>query len=142
VASVRAMRHAWRERGEMSRRLLWKCGKKGREAQASERSSSGAQRASYERDFTYSEATMHLILFLIFGLIVGALARLIVPGRERGGWLVSMLIGVVGSFVGGLIGRGLGLYRQGESAGFLMSLLGAVLLVAGYHAMTRRRSRI
>jgi uncharacterized membrane protein YeaQ/YmgE (transglycosylase-associated protein family) len=81
-----------------------------------------------------------LILFLLFGLIVGALARLIVPGREPGGWVVSMIIGVIGSFVGGLLGRALGLYREGEPAGFFMSLVGAVLLVAAYHAMTRRRT--
>jgi uncharacterized membrane protein YeaQ/YmgE (transglycosylase-associated protein family) len=81
-----------------------------------------------------------LILFLLFGLIVGAIARLIVPGREPGGWIVSMLIGIVGSFVGGFLGRALGLYREGEPAGFFMSLVGAVLLVAAYHAMTRRRT--
>lgn len=85
---------------------------------------------------------MSLILFLVFGLIVGALARLIVPGREPGGWVISMLIGIVGSFVGGFLGRGLGLYRDGEPAGFLMSLLGAVLLVVAYHALTRRRALV
>lgn len=84
---------------------------------------------------------MHVILFLIFGLIVGALARLIVPGKEPGGWLVSMLIGVAGSFLGGFLGRVLGLYRDGEPAGFVMSLLGAVLLVGIYQALTRRRVR-
>ena len=85
---------------------------------------------------------MSLILFLVFGLIVGALARLIVPGREPGGWVISMLIGIVGSFVGGFLGRALGLYRDGEPAGFLMSLLGAVLMVVAYHALTRRRALV
>ena len=85
---------------------------------------------------------MHLLLFLLFGLIVGAIARLIVPGREPGGWVVSMLLGVCGAFLGGLLGRAVGLYREGESAGFFMSLLGAVILVAGYHAITRRRRTI
>ena len=83
---------------------------------------------------------MHLIMFLVFGLIVGALARLIVPGTERGGWVVSMLIGVVGSFLGGFLGRMLGLYREGEPAGFIVSLLGAIILVAGYHALSKRRA--
>ncbi|MBV9949582.1 MAG: GlsB/YeaQ/YmgE family stress response membrane protein [Myxococcales bacterium] len=83
---------------------------------------------------------MHLILFLLFGLIVGAIARLIVPGREPGGWIVSMLIGVVGSFLGGFIGRAVGLYREGEPAGFVMSLLGAIILVVAYHAIARRRT--
>jgi uncharacterized membrane protein YeaQ/YmgE (transglycosylase-associated protein family) len=85
---------------------------------------------------------MSLILFLIFGLVVGALARLIVPGREPGGWVISMLIGVVGSFIGGFLGRALGLYSDGQPAGFLMSLLGAVLLVVGYHAIARRRALV
>ena len=85
---------------------------------------------------------MHLILFLIFGLVVGALARFIVPGREAGGWVVSMLLGVAGSFAGGFVGRALGLYREGEPAGFIMSLLGAIVLVIAYHAATRRRRLI
>jgi uncharacterized membrane protein YeaQ/YmgE (transglycosylase-associated protein family) len=82
---------------------------------------------------------MHLILFLLFGLIVGALARFIVPGREPGGWVVSILIGVAGSFVGGFLGRALGFYREGEPAGFVMSLLGAVFLVVAYHVVVGRR---
>ncbi len=82
---------------------------------------------------------MSLILFLLFGLGVGALARLIVPGKEPGGWLVSMLIGVLGSFVGAMVGRALGMYREGESAGFLMALAGAVLLTFGYQAISHRR---
>jgi uncharacterized membrane protein YeaQ/YmgE (transglycosylase-associated protein family) len=83
---------------------------------------------------------MSFILFLLFGRVVGALARLIVPGREPGGWVVSMIIGVVGSFVGGLLGRMLFRYREGEPAGFFMSLIGAILLTAGYQAIARRRS--
>jgi uncharacterized membrane protein YeaQ/YmgE (transglycosylase-associated protein family) len=85
---------------------------------------------------------MHVLLFLLFGLIVGALARLIVPGKEPGGWLVSMILGVCGALVGGLLGRAIGLYREGESAGFFMSLLGAIVLVAAYHAITHRRRRV
>ena len=84
---------------------------------------------------------MHFVLFLLFGLIVGAIARLIVPGREAGGWLVSMAIGVAGAFAGGVLGRVLGFYREGESAGFVMSLLGAILLLIAYHAVAGRRVR-
>jgi uncharacterized membrane protein YeaQ/YmgE (transglycosylase-associated protein family) len=84
---------------------------------------------------------MHFLLFLLFGLIVGALARLIVPGREPGGWIVSMGIGVAGAFAGGILGRVFGLYREGEPAGFVMSLIGAIVLVGAYQAATRRRLR-
>lgn len=85
---------------------------------------------------------MHLILFLLFGLVVGAIARFLVPGKEPGGWIVSMIIGVVGSFLGGFLGRVFSIYREGEPAGFLMSLLGAVLLVGGYHLIVGRRSAV
>lgn len=85
---------------------------------------------------------MHLLLFLVFGLIVGALARLIVPGKEPGGWIVSILIGIAGSFLGGFLGRMLGWYQDGQPAGFVMSLIGAIILVVGYHALTRRRSAV
>ncbi|MFS8067102.1 MAG: GlsB/YeaQ/YmgE family stress response membrane protein [Byssovorax sp.] len=83
---------------------------------------------------------MSVILFLVFGLIVGALARLIVPGKEPGGWVISMVLGVVGSFLGGFLGRALNIYREGEPAGFVMSLLGAIVVVAAYQAIARRRS--
>lgn len=81
---------------------------------------------------------MQIILFLVFGLVVGALARVIVPGKEPGGWVISMVLGIVGSFVGGFLGRALNIYHEGEPAGFVMSLLGAILLVAGYHFVARR----
>jgi uncharacterized membrane protein YeaQ/YmgE (transglycosylase-associated protein family) len=86
---------------------------------------------------------MHILMFLLFGLVVGAIARWIVPGREPGGWVVSMLLGIGGAMLGGFFGRIAGLYREGQPAGFVMSLVGAVALVAVYHAVTtgRRVSR-
>ena len=84
---------------------------------------------------------MQLIVFLIFGLIVGAIARFIVPGREPGGWTVSMLLGVAGAFVGGLLGRAFGMYGDDvRTGGFVMSLIGAIIVVGIYHAVTRRRT--
>jgi uncharacterized membrane protein YeaQ/YmgE (transglycosylase-associated protein family) len=77
--------------------------------------------------------------WIIFGLIVGAVAKLLMPGRDPGGIIVTMLLGIVGAVLGGFLGRMMGLYETGEAAGFFMSLLGAVVLLALYRAMTRRR---
>jgi len=84
---------------------------------------------------------MHFLLFLLLGLVVGALARLIVPGREPGGWIVSMALGVAGAFAGGLFGWALGFHREGAPAGFIMSLLGAIVMVIAHQAITHRRIR-
>ena len=84
---------------------------------------------------------MHFLWFLLFGLVVGTLARFLVPGREPGGWVISMLIGVGGAIVGGYFGRVMGLYREGEPAGFVMSLLAAISMVVVYKALISRRTR-
>ena len=65
----------------------------------------------------------------LIGLIVGALAKFVMPGKDPGGILVTMAIGIAGSLVAGFLGRAIGWYKEGQSAGFLMSLLGAVLLL-------------
>ena len=80
-----------------------------------------------------------LIWTLIVGLVVGALAKLIMPGRDPGGIFITMLLGVCGALVAGFIGRILGLYRPGQGAGFIMSTLGAILLLALYRLATHRR---
>lgn len=82
---------------------------------------------------------MHMILFLIFGLIVGAVARFLVPGKEPGGWIITTVLGVAGSFAGAFLGRALGLYKEGEPAGFIMSIFGAIILVVIYHVVAGRR---
>ncbi len=82
---------------------------------------------------------MHIILFLIFGLIVGALARLIVPGHEPGGWVTSMVIGVLGAELGGFLGRVLGLYPSYQSTGgWIASIIGAVIVTAIYQGAVAR----
>ena len=78
----------------------------------------------------------HFIWMLIIGLIIGALAKLIMPGRDPGGIFVTMLLGIAGSLVGGLLGRLFGLYGPGQGAGFIVSILGAILLLALYRAIT------
>lgn len=83
---------------------------------------------------------MEFLWMLIIGLIVGALAKLIMPGKDPGGIVITMVIGVAGAMVAGLIGRSAGWYREGEPAGFIASIVGAVVLLAIYRAVTGRRT--
>jgi uncharacterized membrane protein YeaQ/YmgE (transglycosylase-associated protein family) len=83
---------------------------------------------------------MHIIWTLVVGLIVGAIAKLLMPGRDPGGFIITMLLGIAGAFVAGLIGRSLGLYRAHDvGPGLIASILGAVLLLAVYRAVRGRR---
>lgn len=75
---------------------------------------------------------------LFIGLIIGAVAKLLMPGRDPGGFIITMLLGIAGSFVGTFVGRALGMYREGSSAGFIMSVLGAMLLLLLYRMMFKR----
>ena len=81
---------------------------------------------------------MSFIWAAIIGLIAGAIAKLIMPGRDPGGWIVTMLIGIAGALLMTFIGRQLGLYQEGESAGFLMSIVGAIILLAVYRLIKSR----
>lgn len=81
---------------------------------------------------------MHLIWQGIIGLIVGALAKLVMPGKDPGGIFVTMALGVAGALLAGFLGRLVGWYRPGESAGFIMSFLGAVLLLWIYRMFKSR----
>ena len=85
---------------------------------------------------------MQLILVLAFGLMVGVLAHVMLPGQKPGGWIASILAGVAGAFAAGYL-RVWGLYRDGEPAGFLMSLVGAAVFVGVFYAISTiaRRSR-
>jgi len=76
--------------------------------------------------------------WIVFGLIVGALAKLVMPGKDPGGILITMMLGIVGAVVGGYLGGALGLYAPGEPAGFFMSIVGAILLLAVYRMIARR----
>ena len=81
-----------------------------------------------------------IIATLVIGLIIGAIAKLIMPGKDPGGIIVTILIGIAGSFLGGFIGRAVGLYQPGQPAGFIMSVIGALILLAIYHFLVRRRT--
>lgn len=83
---------------------------------------------------------MHILWSLIIGLIVGALAKLLMPGRDPGGMIVTMLLGVAGSVLAGFIGRAAGFYRAGDAGpGIIASVLGAIVLLAIYRLLVRRR---
>ena len=83
---------------------------------------------------------MHFIWMVIIGLVVGALAKLIMPGKDPGGIIVTMLLGIAGSFIAGLVGRAVGWYAEGQRAGFIASVIGAIVLLAVYRAIIGRRS--
>lgn len=82
---------------------------------------------------------MGFIWMLIIGLIVGAIAKLIMPGKDPGGIIVTMLIGIVGALIAGFLGRAVGWYGEGEPAGFIASVLGAILLLFLYRLATKNR---
>jgi uncharacterized membrane protein YeaQ/YmgE (transglycosylase-associated protein family) len=81
---------------------------------------------------------MHIIWMCIIGLIAGALAKLIMPGKDPGGIIITMLIGIAGSLIAGFLGRALGWYAEGEGAGFLMSVVGAIILLGVYRMFKPR----
>jgi uncharacterized membrane protein YeaQ/YmgE (transglycosylase-associated protein family) len=83
---------------------------------------------------------LSLLWTALIGLIVGAIAKLIMPGKDPGGIFITMLIGIAGSFLGTFLGRLVGHYQEGESAGFIMSLIGACILLAIYHFFKRRQT--
>lgn len=77
--------------------------------------------------------------WIVFGLVVGAIAKLVMPGRDPGGFIVTILLGIVGAVLGGWIGRALNMYGPGEPAGFVMALVGAVVVLALYRMTMGRR---
>lgn len=75
---------------------------------------------------------MHIIGWIVFGLVVGLVAKFIMPGRDPGGFVITALIGIVGAVLGGFLGRMLGLYNEGDPVGFVMAVIGAIILLAVY----------
>jgi len=77
---------------------------------------------------------MGIIGWIVVGLIVGAIAKLIMPGRDPGGMIITIGLGIAGAVVGGVIGRALGFYDPGQPVGWIMSIVGAILLLILYRA--------
>lgn len=84
---------------------------------------------------------MDILLWIVFGLVVGIVAKLIMPGRDPGGLIITIVLGVLGALLGGWLGRVIGLYREGEAAGFIMAVVGAVVLLALYRLAVPSRRR-
>jgi uncharacterized membrane protein YeaQ/YmgE (transglycosylase-associated protein family) len=85
---------------------------------------------------------MGIIGWIVFGLVVGAIAKFLMPGRDPGGIIVTMLLGVVGALLGGFTGRAMGLYGPQEEAGWLMSIAGAIVVLLLYRLLFRRRATL
>lgn len=82
---------------------------------------------------------MGVIGWIIFGLIVGIVAKFMMPGRDPGGFVITAILGIVGALLGGFLGRALGWYREGEPAGFILAVIGAIIVLAVYRALAGRR---
>ena len=80
--------------------------------------------------------------WIIFGLILGIVGKFLMPGRDPGGFIVTILLGIAGALLGGFVGRALGFYQEGEPAGFIMAVLGAIILLAIYRAVVGRRRTV
>ena len=82
---------------------------------------------------------MGILSWILFGLVVGVIAKLLMPGRDPGGFIVTILLGIAGALLGGFVGRAMGFYGENQGAGWLMSILGAIILLAIYRMMVRKR---
>ena len=82
---------------------------------------------------------MGILSWILFGLVVGVIAKLLTPGRDPGGFIVTILLGIAGALIGGFLGRAMGLYGPNQAAGWIMSILGAVILLVLYRMMSRRQ---
>lgn len=83
---------------------------------------------------------MGLLYTLLIGLVVGVIAKFLMPGNDPGGWIITILLGIAGAFVGTFLGRSLGLYTDGQAAGWIASVVGAMILLAGYRLISGRRT--
>jgi uncharacterized membrane protein YeaQ/YmgE (transglycosylase-associated protein family) len=94
--------------------------------------------ATLSAEFDPETRFMDIIGTILIGLLVGAVAKLLTPGRDPGGCLITILLGIAGSFVGTYLGQAIGLYRVGEPAGFIGSVVGAMLLLLLYRLIAGR----
>ena len=84
---------------------------------------------------------MHIIGWILFGLVVGIVAKFLMPGRDPGGFVITAILGIVGGIVGGFLGRAMGWYGDGDPVGFFMAVLGAIIILALYRFTIGRTAR-
>jgi len=82
---------------------------------------------------------MGILMWILFGLVVGIIAKFLMPGKDPGGFIVTILLGIAGALLGGFIGKAMGFYGPNQAAGWLVSILGAILLLLIYRMMVGRR---
>jgi len=82
---------------------------------------------------------MGILSWIVFGLVVGIIAKLLMPGRDPGGFIVTILLGIAGALLGGFVGRAMGFYGPNQGAGWLMSIVGAIVLLLLYRLIATRR---
>jgi uncharacterized membrane protein YeaQ/YmgE (transglycosylase-associated protein family) len=82
---------------------------------------------------------MSIIGWILFGLVVGIVGKLLMPGRDPGGFILTILLGIAGALLGGFAGRALGFYGEGEPAGFIMAVIGSIILLIIYRMVVGRR---
>ena len=83
---------------------------------------------------------MGIIGWIFFGLVVGVVGKFLMPGRDPGGWVITILLGIGGALIGGFVGQSLGFYREGEPAGFIMAVIGSILLLVIYRMFVGKRT--
>jgi uncharacterized membrane protein YeaQ/YmgE (transglycosylase-associated protein family) len=83
---------------------------------------------------------MSVLGWIFFGLVVGVVGKLLMPGRDPGGFVITILLGIAGALVGGFLGRMLGFYREGDPVGFIMAVIGSIVLLLLYRAIAGRRA--
>ncbi|MGH7825851.1 MAG: GlsB/YeaQ/YmgE family stress response membrane protein [Candidatus Binatia bacterium] len=83
---------------------------------------------------------MSILGWIFFGLVVGIIGKLLMPGRDPGGFVITILLGIAGALIGGFLGRMLGLYREGDPVGFIMAVIGSIVLLLLYRAVAGRRA--
>ena len=82
---------------------------------------------------------MSILGWILFGLIVGVVGKFLMPGRDPGGFVLTILLGIAGALIGGFVGQSLGFYQPGEPAGFVMAVIGSIILLLLYRMFVGRR---